>query len=125
MKTLTSVLRSAALLLTSLALLVGCGGGDDFSTASVSTATLKLSITDAPARSFDNVIITVKEIRVHQSGDAVESNDAGWQVIPPVNAPRRIDLLELPNGVLAELGQTVLPAGKYTQMRLILAENNI
>ena len=28
------------------------------------------------------------------------------------------------NGVLAELGQTALPAGKYTQLRLVLAAND-
>jgi hypothetical protein len=33
-------------------------------------------------------------------------------------------LLALTNGVLAELGQTQLPAGKYTQLRLVLAAND-
>ena len=36
---------------------------------------------------------------------------------------RRIDLLTLSNGVLQDLGQTSLPAGKYTQLRLVLAAN--
>jgi len=36
----------------------------------------------------------------------------------------RVDLLTLTNGMLAELGQTQLPAGKYTQLRLVLAAND-
>jgi len=123
MKPLSRILRGAALLLGSLALLSGCGGGGSDTTATASTGTLKLSITDAPACGYDNVFITVKEIRVHQSEDAVDG-DEGWQTIPVIDAPRRIDLLELTNGVLEELGQTVLPAGKYTQMRLLLADND-
>jgi len=35
-----------------------------------------------------------------------------------------MDLLKLTNGVLDELGQTPLPTGKYTQLRLVLAEND-
>jgi len=123
MKPLSGFLRGAALLLGSLALLAGCGGGDSDTTATASTGTLKLSITDAPACGYDNVFITVKEVRVHQSEDAVDG-DEGWQTIPVIDAPRRIDLLELTNGVLEELGQAVLPAGKYTQMRLVLADNS-
>jgi len=123
MKPLSGFLRGAALLLGSLALLAGCGGGDSDTTATASTGTLKLSITDAPACGYDHVFITVKEIRVHQSVDAVDG-DQGWQTIPVIDAPRRIDLLELTNGVLEELGQAVLPAGKYTQMRLLLADND-
>lgn len=123
MKPLSGILRSAALLLTSLALLAGCGGGDSDTAATASTGTLKLSITDAPACGYDEVNITVKEIRVHQSEDAVDG-DEGWQTIPVIDAPRRIDLLDLTNGVLEYLGQAVLPAGKYTQMRLLLADND-
>jgi len=40
-----------------------------------------------------------------------------------LNPARRVDLLTLTNGVLAELGQTHLPAGRYTQLRLVLADN--
>ena len=124
MKPLSGFMRSAALLLTSLALLSGCGGGDD---STSSTGTLSVAMTDAPACGYDNVFVTVKEVRVHRSEEAVDG-DEGWQVIPVVNAfnepdPKRIDLLELTNGELAELGETVLPAGTYTQMRLVLADN--
>ncbi len=41
-----------------------------------------------------------------------------------LDTPRRIDLLELTNGTLEELGQTDLPAGTYNQVRLVLAAND-
>lgn len=119
MKRLSGLLRSAAVLLAGLALLSGCGGGDG-----TPTGTLSLSITDQPACGYDHVFITVEKVRVHQS-ETADDNDAGWQDIPIIGAPRRIDLLALTNGVLEALGQTVLPAGKYTQMRLVLADNNV
>ena len=119
MKRLHSLLSAAAILLAGLALLQGCGGGG----GSASTGTLSLSITDQPACGYDHVFVTVERVLVHQSESAADG-DAGWQEIPVVGAPRHIDLLALTNGVLEPLGQTVLPAGKYTQMRLVLADNN-
>jgi Domain of unknown function (DUF4382) len=55
---------------------------------------------------------------VHQSGSAGDS-DAGWSEVA-LPTPQRIDLLTLTNGTLLPLGQTELPAGTYTQMRLVL-----
>lgn len=121
MKRISSLLLAGAALLTGLSLLSGCGGGGGDSSP---TGTLSLSITDQPACGYDNVFITVEKVRVHQSEDAVDG-DAGWQEIPITDAPKRIDLLKLTNGVLEALGQTVLPAGTYTQMRLMLADNKV
>lgn len=118
------MLGAGALLVSTLALLAGCGGGDSQTGVTASTGTLKLSITDNPACGYDHVYITVAEVRVHQDIDA-EDGDEGWQTIPVIDAPKRLDLLELTNGVLEVLGQTVLPAGKYTQMRLLLADNDV
>jgi hypothetical protein len=41
----------------------------------------------------------------------------------PAPQSLRVDLLTLTNGTLVPLGQVQLPAGTYTQMRLVLAEN--
>jgi hypothetical protein len=117
MKSLSNFLYSAAVVLTSLGLLSGCGGD-----GGSPTGTLSLSITDQPACGYDHVFITVEKVRVHQSANA-EDNDGGWHEIV-LDPARRIDLLTLTNGVLEALGQTALPAGKYTQMRLVLASNN-
>ena len=70
---------------------------------------------------FDAVNVTVSKVRVHQSADATE-NDSGWSEIT-LNPARKINLLNLTNGVLDDLGQTSLPAGHYTQLRLVLSAN--
>lgn len=105
--------------------LVACGGSDDSSIApapvSSASGTLRIALTDAPACGFDHVYVTVERVRVHQTSSA-NDNDAGWSEIV-LNPAQRIDLLGLTNGVLAELGQTLLPAGQYTQVRLVLSPN--
>jgi len=95
-------------------LIAACGGGG----GGTPTGTMRLSLTDSPACGYDNVFVTVEKVRVHQSGGAGD-NDSGWaEVVLPT--PQRVDLLTLTNGTLLPLGQTELPAGSYTQMRLVL-----
>lgn len=103
-------------------LTAACGGGGG--AGSSGTGTLKVSLTDAPACGYDHVWVTVTKVRVHRSETAGD-NEEGWSevLVDPVSNGRRIDLLELQNGVLAELGQTALPAGHYSQVRLVLADN--
>jgi hypothetical protein len=104
-------------------LLAACGGGGTSAGAGAQgPGTLGVSITDAPSCGYDAVNVTVKAVRVHQSSSASE-NDSGWTDIT-LPAPRKINLLNLTNGVLEELGQTSLPAGHYTQLRLVLDANN-
>ena len=83
---------------------------------------MRLLLTDAPACGYDAVNITVDRVRVNQDSNAVDGA-SGWSEIV-LNPARRINLLTLTNGVLDELGQTTLPAGKYTQLRLVLAANS-
>jgi hypothetical protein len=97
--------------------LAACGGGS----SDPGTGTLRVALTDAPACGYDAVNVTIERVRVHQSSSAGD-NDAGWSEIV-LSPRRRVDLLSLTNGVLEELGQTPLPAGLYTQMRLVLAPN--
>lgn len=108
--------------LLSLAALASCGGDGGISGTGAPEGTLRLSLGDAPSCGYDQVNITVQKVRVHQSATAGD-DDAGWSEI--VLAPAlRVDLLSLTNGVLAELGETPLPAGRYTQLRLVLADND-
>lgn len=101
--------------------LAACGGGGGIGGSGDATGTLRVQITDAPACGYEAVNITIAGIRVHRSADAVDG-DGGW-VDLPLRTTRRINLLDLSNGVLQDLGETPLPAGRYTQMRLVLAEN--
>ncbi|CAN5862579.1 hypothetical protein BH11PSE12_BH11PSE12_05850 [soil metagenome] len=87
-------------------LLAACGGGSD---SGVAPGTLSVAMTDAPSCGYDAVNVTVQKIRVHQSATAGE-NDAGWTDIT-LNPARKINLLNLTNGALEELGQTPLAAG--------------
>ncbi len=111
--------------LAALLSLTACGGGGGdgggISGTGRTQGTLKLALTDAPACGYDHVHVTIERVRVHQSNSAADG-DTGWSEIA-LNPARRVDLLALSNGVLEELGQTALPAGRYTQMRLLLAAN--
>ena len=120
MKKFDSYSRSKPLawLMASLlvALVAGCGGNN-----SAAPGTLGVSLTDAPACGFDAVNVTVVKVRVHKSSSASDK-DAGWTDIT-LNPARKINLLNLTNGVLDNLGETPLPAGHYTQLRLVLDPN--
>jgi hypothetical protein len=116
---------SRALVGTALVALAACGGGSDgsgTSAAMTGMGTLQVALTDSPACGYDAVNITIDKVRVHQSSTATDT-DGGW-IDMPVTPSRRINLLDLTNGVLDELGQVQLPAGHYSQMRLLLAANN-
>jgi hypothetical protein len=67
------------------------------------------------------VYVTVERVRMHKS-DGADDSEGGWEEIV-LSSPKRLDLLELTNGELEELGQTDVPAGTYNQIRLVLAEN--
>ena len=116
--------KSLAWLMASLlaGLAAGCGGGGggggDVATA---PGTLAVSLTDAPACGFDAVNVTVIKVRTHQSSSASDT-DAGWTDIT-LSPARKINLLNLSNGVLENLGETPLAAGHYTQLRLVLDPN--
>lgn len=126
MSSLRSRLIVAPLIAASAALLAGCGGGgasDTSGSIGSGSGTLRVSLTDAPACGFDAVNVTVTRVRVHQSVGATGApGEAGWSDLV-LSPPRRVDLLQLTNGVLLELGQLALPAGRYQQIRLVLADN--
>ncbi|WP_394755308.1 DUF4382 domain-containing protein, partial [Rhodoferax sp.] len=101
--------------------LAACGGGGSASTDS--SGTLRLALTDAPACGYDAVNVTIEKVRIHQSDSANPDDPNGWSEIV-MNPAKRVDLLKLQNGDLAELGELTLPVGSYNQMRLVLAENS-
>lgn len=102
------------------ALLAGCGGGG----VSNESGTAQISLTDAPSadESFDNVLITVKEVWFHKS-DAAGPGEAGWLKYP-LPVPREIDLAHLTDGVVSRILDQTLPVGNYHQIRILLADTH-
>ena len=107
--------------MASTLLLAACGGGGGGGTAAAPEGTVRLALTDAPSCGYDHVYVTVERVRMHNSDGAGDS-EGGWEEIV-LATPKRLDLLELTNGTLEELGQTDVPAGTYSQIRLVLAAN--
>ncbi|WP_069130481.1 DUF4382 domain-containing protein [Rhodohalobacter halophilus] len=81
---------------------------------------LQVLLTDAPAQ-YEEVWVDIQEVRVHRQGDADEE-DNGWRTVN--DQPVRINLLELTNGNYEILGETELEPGVYSQIRLILGDQN-
>jgi Domain of unknown function (DUF4382) len=115
--------HTRSLILGFLVVLMIAGCSDDEGSA---PGVLAVSLTDGPACGFDEVNVTVSNVRVHQSGSA-DAKGGGWTDIT-LNPPRKINLLDLndptePNFALESLGETPLAAGHYTQLRLGLVSN--
>ncbi|MBC5783277.1 DUF4382 domain-containing protein [Ramlibacter sp. USB13] len=100
--------------------LAACGGGGGGGATPMGT--LQLSVTDAPA-CYEHVMVNVAKVRVHMSDDTgTNDGGSGWRDIVPPNAPVQIDLVNLTNGQLKDLGSAEVPAGTYHQLRLVLAD---
>lgn len=98
----------------------GCGGS---SSSTAPKGTLKLSITDKMSDDFKNVVISIREIRVVPAGkENAPDNDPGLPVVVRFETPRVIDVMLL-QFVQQALGDVILPAGSYSQVRLILEPN--
>jgi len=109
-------------LLAFATLLAACGGGGDSGNQTSSdTGQLTIRLTDSQGCDYRSVWVTVEQIRIHQSATASDS-DSGWRDLT-LSPARRVDLLTLKNGVFVDLGTVPLPAGKYSQVRMVLATN--
>jgi hypothetical protein len=106
--------------------LVSCsgGGGGASGTAGGTTGTLSIGLTDAPG-DYQNVWVTIKEIRVHQAVGEVGDEDPGWITVLTFSPGKTIDLTTLEDGNVTDLGVAELDAGQYNQMRLILTEDPV
>lgn len=112
----STVLAAAAVALLQIA---GCSGGSD----APSTGTLRLSITDRMSDDYKNVVISIREIRVVPAGkENAADNDPGLPVVVSYATPKVVDVMQL-QFVQQALGDVVLPAGTYNQIRLILEAN--
>jgi hypothetical protein len=80
-----------------------------------SNATLQLMLTDAPAL-YDEVNVDIQEIHIH-------NDEEGW-IKFILDNPGVYNLLEFSNGLDTLLGTMEVPAGKISQIRFVLGENN-
>ncbi len=119
----------AAIVITGIA---GCSNSSNPTGPQTGQGEMKMYMIDAPA-AFDSVIIMVDSVEVHMESEADDSisrddsteNDSdggGWMTVNTM--PAQYDLLTLQNGVAAVLGDTLLPAGHYTQIRLMIGEGS-
>jgi hypothetical protein len=118
----SSTVAALAAAVSSTILLAACGGGSGSGGTVAANGTVAVALTDAPACGFDEVNVTVAKVRIHKS-DSADANDGGWTDIT-LDPARKINLVNLTNGALEELGEVDLPAGHYTQLRLVLAADN-
>jgi len=81
---------------------------------------LTVYLTDAPA-DYDEVNIEVVGVQVKASSDPGEG---GWTTMPMPVSPVTYNLLEFANGMETLLSTVELPAGKISQLRLILGDHN-
>lgn len=89
-----------------------------FSCSKDKNAVLQVRLTDAPA-DYDKVLIDIRDVQIHASTD---EKSGKWQSL---NVEAGVyNLLDFRNGMDTLLASLELPAGKVSQMRLILGPNN-
>ena len=96
------------------AALGGCGATED--EGSGAPGTLGVWLTDAPACGFDEVNVTIRAVRVHQSTTASDTDD-GWSEIT-INPPRKINLLAHHTLLAAALTRVKLATADHVQAAL-------
>src|SRR5690348_2388603 len=80
---------------------------------------LDIYLTDDPA-DYQAVWIDIREVKVKASND---TSGEDWVDVPLLK-PGAYNLLDLRNGRDTILGGVALPAGKISQIRLVLGDNN-
>jgi hypothetical protein len=129
-KALSLLKVSAVLAATTVAMLQlhGCSGsgGSGGSSNSPTTGTLKVALTDKASHDFAEVWIKVKTVSIVPVGydQDCADNDPKLINIPldPNLAPYSFNVLNLAY-IQQLLGSAILPAGNYSQVRLILESN--
>ncbi|MDO7850832.1 DUF4382 domain-containing protein [Hymenobacter convexus] len=110
---ITRLLPFAAAALLGLA---GCSKSDD---SSAGMSKFEVRLTDAPG-DYKAVNLDVQQVQVHVSDDDKEE---GWQNLGLIR-PGIYNVMDYTNGNSALLTSADFPAGKISQIRLILGNNN-
>ncbi len=107
-----SIVFLSSLGLVSLLFWGSCSSGNN-----TTPATLQVSLTDSPG-DFDEVDIDIQDVQIN----ADQTSNSGWTSL---NVKKGVyNLLKLTNGLDTLLGDIQLPAGRVSQLRLVLGTNN-
>ena len=100
-----------AVIIPLVLLVVACGKAEPTSTPTPpsGSGTLEVRVTDAIDPEVSKVFVQVSEVTVHREGTGE------WETV--VVGPETFDLMAL-TGVEGVLGESSLPVGRYTQVRL-------
>lgn len=96
------------LVLAALAAAASCSG-------SSGPGRLAVQLVDAPNPIVDQIVVNVTKVTAHSAA-------GGWVTVGPVQGPLSVDLLKLKD-YAQPLGLVNLPAGKVTQIRLLLSRD--
>ncbi len=110
MKRLTYLLTGVATVVAASFFLSACNDEKN--------ARLEVRLTDAPG-DYEEVNIDIQGVEIHSNGGNQSNGWMSLNVMPGVYS-----LLELTNGLDTLLGTIELPAGKISQIRLVLGDNN-
>lgn len=111
------MLRNLARLTTAATLVLGVAACADSTTSPnpdpdpASGSGFTLLLTDAPG-DFHSAVVTISEINLHGSGGSVNLIDD--------EAPYTVDLIDLRNEVATIVDDIELPAGDYSELRLVI-----
>lgn len=105
------------LILGLIAGVVGLGGFSSCSNDDATTSRFEVRLTDAPA-DYAKVLVDIQGVEYNVSG-----NDAEWKSLP-LSRAGVYNLLDFRNGVDTMLAGAEIAAGKISQIRLILGQNN-
>ncbi|MBT0653690.1 DUF4382 domain-containing protein [Geomobilimonas luticola] len=112
----------AVLAIFAVSQLPGCGGGGGGG-ATTPSGSLQVALTDKQRDDFQQVVVTIREVRVVPAGmENAQDNDARLPVVVSYAVPHTVDILSL-HFQQEILGTITLPAGTYSQVRLILEPN--
>ena len=100
-----------------LALLIGLAGCSKAPTTG-GLGHVTVHLTDAPG-DYEHVNLVVTGVSIHRETADTTGEDGGWESLPQ-DSTKVYDLLELRNGVFAQIAGGDVPAGHYTQIRLKL-----
>lgn len=105
------MLKLARGFLLPAAVLLAAGCSDSTGTDHGGVAVLRIQLTDAPAVQYDSAIVYIGAVTaLRDSADPVLITDSGGV----------FNLLDLQNGVTAELGDTTVEPGRYHELRMIV-----